>query len=90
MIAPHTSTKYAVVFVPTIGGYLIAAVHGVMDDWMLVSIQFPVGGEAHVYHAPVMIDTDDVRALAQTSEMAWKYKRHLEEQDREVEEANRR
>lgn len=84
MIQPHSSSKYAVVFNPIVGGYMVAAVHGLETDgtFVLGSIQFPVG-DTHVYHPPVLIPGDDIKAMAQTTEAAWKYKRHLEDQDRE-------
>lgn len=82
MIHPHASCKYAVVFLPS--GYIVVAVHGIEEGGILASAQFPIG-DSHLYHPAMRVGTGQVRALAQTTEAAWKFKRLIEEQDREAE-----
>jgi len=84
----HSSTKYAVYREAT--GYSIVAVHGVHPTatGFLGSVQVPLG-EAHGYRAPALLYADRIVFMAQTTEAAWKFKRHIQEQDREAEEANR-
>jgi len=84
MIQPHPSSKYAVISNPIMGRYMVVAVHAIDADHILASIQFPIG-DGHVYRPPVLIPNESIEALAQTTEAAWKYKRHLEDQDREGE-----
>lgn len=87
-VPPHASCKYAVVHDGT--GYTVVAVHAISPSakGFLCSEQRPVG-EAHGYRAPTLMYVDRIAFMAQTTEAAWKFKRHIEEQDREAEEANR-
>jgi hypothetical protein len=84
VISPSASCKYAVLYQPESKNYAVAAVHAMLNDGavLTVSLQFPIDS-GHVYRAPQPIDVDRVMAMAQTSEAAWKFKRRLEDQDRE-------
>lgn len=85
MIQPHSSSKYAVMHMPALKGYVVAAVHGLSEDgtFVLASVQFPIG-DGHIYHAPTLFPAAHVQALAQTSEVAWKHMKQLSAQDREA------